>query len=288
MHTLASGIRKIVFILASLAALGSTAHAADPPPRLLIDRQPAERPTLLVLGTAHFASPGRDMVNIQVEDVLTEPRQAQIEDVVRDLAAFHPTVIAIEWPEAQQDRLDSLYGEYRAGRQALNASEHQQLGWRLADRLNLPRVHAIDWNGMPPGEMTAYNYPAWAKDHGRMATVEAIGARTLASFPQLGREDTVRQWLMRMNRPEALLDNHRVYLEIATLGDSESQPGAAWVGTWYARNLRIFTNLTRLTSNPQDRILVIYGVGHAYLLRQFARESNAFHVVDVDRVLKAQ
>jgi hypothetical protein len=62
--------------------------------------------------------------------------------------------------------------------------------------------------------------------------------------------------------------------------------GAAWVGTWHARNLRIFTNLVRLTSNPQDRVLVIYGFGHAYPLRQFASESNAFRLVDVDQVLK--
>jgi hypothetical protein len=91
-----------------------------------------------------------------------------------------------------------------------------------------------------------------------------------------------------MNRPQAILDNHRMYFDIATLGDSESQPGAAWVGTWYARNLRIFANLTRLTASPQDRILVIYGAGHAYLLRQFAIESNAFRLVDVDQVLKGQ
>lgn len=41
-----------------------------------------------------------------------------------------------------------------------------------------------------------------------------------------------------------------------------------------------------LTDRPQDRILAIYGAGHAYLLRQFATESGAFRLVDVDEVLK--
>jgi hypothetical protein len=34
-----------------------------------------------------------------------------------------------------------------------------------------------------------------------------------------------------------------------------------------------------------DRILVIYGAGHAYLLRQFVGESGAFRLVDVAAVL---
>jgi len=33
-------------------------------------------------------------------------------------------------------------------------------------------------------------------------------------------------------------------------------------------------------------VLVVYGYGHAYLLRQFAAESGAFRVVDVGDVLK--
>jgi hypothetical protein len=41
-----------------------------------------------------------------------------------------------------------------------------------------------------------------------------------------------------------------------------------------------------LAAQPSDRVVVIYGAGHAYLLRQFARESGAFRLVDVAEVLK--
>jgi hypothetical protein len=57
-------------------------------------------------------------------------------------------------------------------------------------------------------------------------------------------------------------------------------------GHWYGRNLRIFSNIVRLAPKPEDRVVVIYGAGHAYLLRQMAREASAFKVVDVDQVLK--
>ena len=37
--------------------------------------------------------------------------------------------------------------------------------------------------------------------------------------------------------------------------------------------------LTRLVTAPEDRILVLFGAGHQYLLQQFFRESGRF-VVD--------
>jgi hypothetical protein len=287
MRHIVSRILEAAFALLALT-LACATHAQESQSRLLLDRKPGEGPTLLVLGSAHFANPGRDMVNVRVEDMLTEKRQEQIAKVVDELAAFRPTFIAIEWPQAQQARLESAYGEYRARRQPLNASEHQQLGFRLADKLNLARVHAIDWNGMPPGDTKVYDFPAWANANGQKAGMQALTERIAAQSVRLGADETVGSWLIRLNLPQALLDNHRTYFDIAMFGDAEAQPGAAWVGTWYARNLRIFANLTRLTSNPQDRILVIYGVGHAYLLRQFAVESNAFRVIDVNQVLKGR
>lgn len=70
------------------------------------------------------------------------------------------------------------------------------------------------------------------------------------------------------------------------IGKGEELPGASWVGTWYARNLKIFSRLVQLAIQPDDRVLVIYGQGHAYLLQQFARESGAFQLVSVADVLK--
>jgi len=252
---------------------------------LLLDRKPGDGPQLLVLGTAHWANPGKDMVNVAVDDMLAPGRQAQIEVLLEQLAAFRPTLIALEWPQNLQGRLDATYADYRAGKLTLNASEHQQIGYRLAAKLNLPRIHAVDWNLAPPGEESAYDFPEWAAKHGQTASFQALFARVEADSVRLAANESVPHWLLRMNEPAALLANHRSYFDVAGFGDAESQPGAAWVGTWYARNLRIFTNLTRLPATKQDRILVIYGAGHAFLLRQFAQESNAFRLVNVGQVL---
>jgi hypothetical protein len=82
-----------------------------------------------------------------------------------------------------------------------------------------------------------------------------------------------------MNRSEALLDDHRVYFTLARIGAGPRYPGANWVQQWYGRNLRIWVNVTRI-SEPNDRVLLIIGAGHAWLLRQFAGESGLYEVVD--------
>ena len=243
-----------------------------------------ERPALLILGTSHFSNPGQDVINVRVPDVMSPERQAEIEAMVARLAAFRPTRVAVEWPANEQARLDQRYADYRAGRFQLTANERDQIGLRLAARLNLPRVDAADWNENAPGPEADYDYPAWAAAHGRGAEFQTwvrrfqgeadASARLMACTP-------VSAWIRAVNTPAYRLANHRIYFYIGQIGELEgANPGAAWVGTWYARNLRILNNLRALATRPGDRIIAIYGSGHGYLLDQLARESGEFAVTD--------
>ena len=115
------------------------------------------QPVVLIVGTPHFAGAGSHVVDVQVPDVLTPERQRDIDAVVDRLAAFRPTRVAVEWDADEQARLDQRYADYRAGRYSLSANEVDQIGLRLASRLNLPRVDAVDWGEEPPGGWSHYN-----------------------------------------------------------------------------------------------------------------------------------
>jgi hypothetical protein len=270
----------------SLLAIISIAALAQHDRMLLHERTPGEQPTLLVLGTGHFANPGRDLINTKVDDVLAEARQAQIAAVVDQLASFQPTHIAVEWPLKEQSSLDTRYRDYREGRYPLRRGEADQIALRLAAKLGHARVYAVDWNEDPPGEDLDYDWPSYGKSHGQKELVAAISdPKRAIGITELGTQ-SIGSWLLQLNRPDVLLANHRNYFDWARVGDAERQPGANWVGAWYARNLRIFNNILRITDRSQDRILVVYGQGHAYLLRQFAAESGAFRLRDVEGVLK--
>ncbi|HWT13278.1 MAG TPA: DUF5694 domain-containing protein [Allosphingosinicella sp.] len=245
---------------------------------------PGPKPALLILGAPHFGNPARDVVNVRVADVLAPERQREIEAIVDRLAAFRPTRVAVEWPADEQARLDQRYADYRAGRYALTADERDQIGLRLAARLGLERVDAVDWNGDAPGGWPPYDYPSWAEAHGRgeewrawvarMQTEADAAARLMACTP-------VSAWVRKVNTADYRLANHRSYFYIAQIGDRlGDNPGAAWVGTWYTRNLRILNNIRALAASPGDRVLAIYGAGHGHLLDQQARESGEFEVAD--------
>jgi hypothetical protein len=272
----------LLFLVLPIA--GAATPAASP--ALLRDRLPEQRPSLMVLGTPHLANHGKDVVNSKIDDVLAPQRQQQIEALVSALAAWRPTRVVVEFPASRQQELDARYAAYRAGSYALTRNEVDQIGMRLAARLQLPRVDAADWNGMPPGDEASMDWDAYANRKGMAGVVTAIRdprkaeLQDLAGIPLAG-------LLSRMNTPEALAARHRRYFDFAMLGDDEEAPGANWVANWHGRNLRIFARLVRIADDPADRVLVIYGAGHAPLLRQFAGQSGAFQVIDPLPYLRA-
>jgi hypothetical protein len=271
-------------VVAALGVCASFAVLAQDRVTLFHERG-APTATLLVVASGHFANPGRDNVNIKVDDVLAPRRQAEIAELVKRLAAFRPTIVAVEVPMAGQAKLDALYRDYRAGKYELARREHEQLGFRLAAQMKLARVHGVDWNGVPPGAESDYAWDVYGKAHGQGARVAALSDPKRIPAPKLGDLSLV-EWLRQLNTPDAQRKLQQIYLDIAMIGDTNKQPGAAWVGTWYARNLRIFGNILGLVKKPHERVLVIYGASHAYPLRQMALESGAFRIEDASQYLK--
>jgi len=271
---------RLLFSLAVLVLTFAPAVAQTPPPgRLLGDRRIDDRPALMILGTAHLANTNADVMRTEIDDVMSPARQAEIADVVEALARWKPTKIAVEIGAADQAMLDRRYADYRAGNYTLRASEADQIGLRLAARLGHPRVYAVDWNAMPPGEEADYDWIEGAEAAGEQARMAALRdpARSQRTT-DLVQSRPIREWLAVMNTPEYLAGMHQVYYDFALLGGPDVHQGANWVGAWHGRNLKIFANLVRLADAPSERVLVIYGAGHAFLLNRFAEESGAFNV----------
>jgi hypothetical protein len=259
---------------------GHAARAAESSPSL---DPPTPKPQLLVVGLYHMDNPGRDVANLDADDVLSPRRQREIEVVARALAEFRPTHIAIEWPHAKQGELDHRYAQYRAGDYSLGRSEDDQLGLRIAAMRDLPRVDAVDWNEMPPVTgIEVIDYEAGAErlgQHDFLAAMRArLKTRAAADQAQLER-GSVADMLRWLNAPQHMHDSNAAYFDYARIAGDDDYPGANWLQFWYGRNLKIFSNLTRI-AGAGDRVLVIYGAGHAPLLRQFAQQSGYFDVVD--------
>lgn len=238
-------------------------------------------PKLLILASPHLANPGRDYVNAVIDDVLAPQRQQEIAEIVHRLAAFRPTKVAVEELVEKEDELNEDYGRYLAGSFSLRRSEVHQIGFRLAKELGHPQVYAVDWMEDPPAGLDV-DFEKFAREHGQeglflkaLAEARAEAKQEEAVLAQAGLLELYR-W---MNREENLRASHRLYFLLARIGAASRYPGANWVGEWYRRNLKIFVNIVRITEEG-DRILLVIGAGHAWLLRQFAQESGFYELVD--------
>lgn len=231
-------------------------------------------PTVLLLATYHLANNNLDVFNVQFDDMLSPRRQQEIAQCVEQLQRFQPTKVAVERLSETADDLNKEYRRYRAGTFALTANEIHQLGFRTAAALGHEQVYAIDWKGDMEWD-PAYTF---AQEHQPTLLNQMLAPleHDIEEMNSMVRQLSVNEILRRTNDPVSLARNHRTYLTMMRIGEEQQYIGVEAVKNWYARNMRIFVNLTRIINSPQDRILVIYGAGHIPLLSQYVRDSGLY------------
>lgn len=236
-----------------------------------------EKAEVMILGTAHFSNPGQDMIKTEFPDVMKPEYQSQIRTVVDSLAVFRPTKIAVEVRPDYEETFDSLYRAYRRGEHSLERGEQQQLGFRLAGRFDHRQLYAIDHEGDLPGKALM----SYARDHDPafLKYITSIREEISRKEKSLYARATIREILRVQNGRENLSDQRGYYARIAPVGDDSTWVGADLVAQWHRRNIKIFADLAREVE-PGDRVIVIFGAGHAPLLRYFVKSSKAMKIVD--------
>lgn len=254
-------IRSAIHCLVAATAIGASAPAQNPS-----SKEEAKRAEVLVLGTYHMANPGRDIFNMQADDVLSARRQQEIAELAAVLRKFQPTKIAVE-ANYGEDVVPKRYAEYLAGSRPLSRNEVEQIGFRLAKDLGHPAIYPVDADGDFPFQRVI-NY---AKATGQSARLE----RTMAEIGEMVKTQgeylkahTVLQTLLYMNSDAKVAQDVGFYYLEARYGEPGDYAGPDLLAEWYRRNIRIYNNVAKLVTSPDDRVLVIFGAGHLGWLRQ--------------------
>jgi hypothetical protein len=267
-----SGSRVAAVVLLLVAALFTFApmfaKASEAPVRVMI------------VGTFHMSNPGKDLHNQTVDDMLSPERQAQIKATVDGLAKFKPTVVDAEWdaPVARE-----RYAAYENGTLAPSRNEVVQLAFRLAKQSGLTTVNGVDADGDFPFEPVQ----AWAQAHGQGELLAAQGAAIdafLKAQSDVLNSKGVSAALRVLNDPARLAGDNAFYRTTLKIGAGSTQPGADLLTQWYRRNFLICANILQLTK-PGDRVVVFYGSGHSFLLRQCIAETPGFELVEANDYL---
>lgn len=272
--------------LAAAAAFALTACATSAlasPEATAAPRPAGDTVQVMVLGTYHFDNPGLDLVNVDADDVLAERRQDELELVAERLGAFQPTAIAVEKVPRTGSLIDSGFARFTETDLASDRNEIVQIGYRVAHQQGIDRVYAVD---VQDGEIEFFPFDRirnFAEKTGQMDLVNSKIAQVQAEVEAIAsdREATpMYELLAKENDAERTQRMHsNFYYGLLKFADAEEQPGAALNYGWYARNAMIFANIAA-SSQPGDRILVIYGSGHNYWLRHFVESTPGFQFVD--------
>lgn len=164
--------------------------------------------------------------------------------------------------------------------------ESYQIAARLAARLGLQRVHAVDnhtGDNMDVADTKAFVRPleaAWA------AGGAELSARTKQQESMFLAPDLLPLYRF-MNSPESM----RIYAEANIVQPMRSRSPERypqmWVGGWEIRNLRMVANIREtFRERPGARVLVIVGASHKPWFDDWLGQLQGVDIVDVAKVLR--
>ncbi len=248
---------------------------------------------IMILGTFHFKDKGLDSYKPQYNiDILSEEKQAEVKKIIKLLESYEPTKIAVEVKTNRQAYLDSLYNEYLAGTFALPSNEIYQFGFRLARHLSHEKVYAIDVKGRSYFvDLTQEEYDARVqklKNTNLLHRDWNTRYKKLYTYgDSLKMSHSLREHLLYLNSEERLRKGHGHYLvDTFKFSAGDDYLGPDMATRWYNRNLRIFSNLQRITKTQNEKILLIIGAGHVPIIRHAVESSPEYQLVEVSEYLQ--
>lgn len=262
-----------------------------------------------LVGTFHFNASDSDVIKGTKVDMSTPDKQRELDELVGKLQKTQADKVFVEWMPSRQRFVDSTYALYRKGQrevgtQRQNNNEVVQVGYRLAKKLNRPKVYCADADGV-------FDYgaaQASAKQHGQEAILKggfqapvsdsvgllikartkAISARQAPAAKYSG--ESILTQFKHMNTEAADRGNMDGYLlYLSRVGGGPDYAGADLGGEYFKRNVRIYNNLLRAVDVQHDKaIVLIIGQGHVALLKSILRYNSLFEVAEVLPLLEAK
>jgi len=261
-------------------------------PTIFIGKHKAK---VMVLGVFHFSNPGLDSYKPRFPfNILDEKRQSELDTLLAKISEYKPTKILLEWNRIKMDSITTQrFNEYKNGEFNIDdkSNEVYQIGFKLGKKLGHSNVYcsdaSTDWFGV---EMDWDNYDedSYLKSKGQYGKAKRYDYESFYTLgDSLKTTHSLSEHLIWLNTPANRLKDHQAYLTSIIEGAGDNYLGADAVANWYRRNLKIFANAYDFTDfEKEERLLLIYGAGHVWQLRQLFIDSPDYTYVEVNEYLK--
>lgn len=207
------------------------------------------------------------------------------------LAANDGASAYVQWlqlPVAERSAGDGLNSALveMLGKIEKRNNENYQLAARLAARLGLQRVHAID--NHTGDRIDVPDIKAFVR------SIEAAWAVGGAALKERKKRETdlsgapdLLPLYRAINAPESTREHAEANVIPAMRASSAERYPQIWVGGWEIRNLRMVANIREtFRERPGARVLSIVGVSHKPWFDGWLGQLQGVDIVDVEAVLK--
>ena len=235
--------------------------------------QPAQ---VILFGTFHFKDAGLDLVKVEDINVFSEESQAYIEGLTDRLAGFGPNRVLLEYNPESEETMNERYRDYLAGSYELPANEVYQLGFRIAKKAGLERVHSFDHRQIEWQAEAMFEYAKENNSPEMESLNQLLGKYTEEETKARATLD-LGELLQRSNDPEKDRMNMGSYLITNSIGAGDGYSGADAAASWWHRNFRMYANIQH-HAKPGERSIAIGGSGHMAILKQ---------LIDLDQSLES-
>lgn len=257
-----------------------------------------EKNSILTLGTFHF-----HLVKSQFGvdfDINDKDKQRELNEIIDQVEKYKPTKIFVEWEFSKQNELNELYDlylkdktfelikqKYGENETKYFDSEIQQLGFKLAKKLNHKKLYAFDYILEEPNDtlMIAIQkanqidlMDEIQKDFGE------YGQTLITKFQQ---EKSIKKLLLFFNNDELEDKINSGYISLFNkAGGINDFSGAYFVSERFKRNLYMYSIIQKQIEKTDERILVIVGGQHSAGFKDFIRDDKNLEKVELETILK--
>ncbi|MEO4052626.1 DUF5694 domain-containing protein [Solibacillus sp. CAU 1738] len=241
-------------------------------------------PEVMIVGVYHLGDTP-DLIKVESKDDNDIKQQAM--EVVDALSRFNPTKVAVEAVCEDQPRINERYQKYQLDDSNPLKNEIDMIGFPLAEKSGISEISCVDWMGDEDDSTPLNDILHYAKENEPeryqkiMTTLESLQLE-FEEFSGL----SILEGYKRINEAETIKWGHQIYMELAMIGEKKDYYATSWLTWWYKRNLIIYSNVRRLISSSEDRVLLLIGGGHVHLVKQFLEESGVCTVVEANEYLK--
>lgn len=217
---------------------------------------------IILVGTYHFE---------QDEELIKEKKEEVIE-LVDYLSKYNPTKVALEWEKEQEQELNEAYANSNG---TYSIDEIQQIGFRLARKLQHEQVYAVNWVGqITQDDLLKLNHAI------QNSYPEIVKLMSTTSSNELSMDTKLSSSFQDLNDDKTNKHLENLYLSFVGVDDTNGEKiGFTFLHKWLEREFMIFRNIVSLSERAHERILLIIGGDHLWMLKTLF-EGNGWNVIN--------